>query len=345
MRRRILTVGGLVALALVAAVLVAVVLVTPRSRDTGAVSPVPPDPAAPIEAIVRLSPEKVYFGDTVTARVDVTLDRARVRPGSVEVVTGFDPWEPLGKPVETRADGESTTHLRTTWRLRCLQSVCLPPTTGFTVPFQPVTVTFRPIGDAPADPLVIAWPRLKVSSRLDDEAASPAPGSGSSPFQMPWRADLVGMPAPSFRFDPDKLQVPLFAAAGVLALLGLGLLWVARPRRRPAPVEVEAPPPPPPPLSPLEHALQLLVDGAAVNGATDRRRALELLAGALAQLGDVELARRARELAWSRGTPGVERTTPLAEEARPRLGLEEDEAEADASLEAEAPPNGDRSHA
>ena len=345
MRRRILTFAGLAALALVAVVVVGVVLVAPRDRDTGAVSPVPPEPAAPIETRVLLTPEKVYFGDTVTARVDVTLDRARVRPGSVEVVTNFDPWEPLGKPLETRTDGESTTHLRTTWRLRCVQSVCLPPATGFTVPFQPVTVTFGSIGDTPADPIVIAWPRLKVASRLDDESTPPAPGSGSSPFDMPWRADLVGMPAASLRFDPDTVQAPLFAAAGVLALVGLGLAWVARPRRRPQAVEVEEPPPPPPPLSPLEHALQLLVDGAAVNGAADRRRALELLAAALAGRGDDELARRARELAWSRHAPEVERTTPLAEEVRPRLGLEEDEAELEALPEPEPPPNGDRSHA
>jgi hypothetical protein len=344
-RRRIAKAAGVAALAVAAAVLVAVVVLAPRDPDSGAVSPVPPDPAAPIETRVDLSPRTVHFGDTVTARVDVTLDRARVRPGSVTVVTGFDPWEPLGKPRETRVDGESTTHLRTTWRLRCVQSVCLPPDTGFTVPFEPVTVTYRPTGDDPGDPIVTSWPQLKVNSRLADDSAPPAAGSGSSPFETPWRADLVTMPAASFRFDPDKLQVPLFAAAGVLALVGLGLAWAARPRRRPKPVEVEEAPPPVQ-LSPLEHALMLLEDGAAVNGAADRRRALELLAGALAGQGDDELARRARELAWSSHEPGVERTTPIAEEARPRLLIEEeDEADADAEPEEAQQEEEDRSHA
>jgi hypothetical protein len=59
-----------------------------------------------------------------------------------------------------------------------------------------------------------------------------------------------------------------------------------------------------------------------VDGAPDRRRALELLAAELAGRGNDDLAHVARRLAWSRQTPVVEHTTPLAEQARPVLGLE-----------------------
>jgi hypothetical protein len=327
MRAKVLRIAGLAVLALVALGLAGIVLLGPEGKDTGAVSPVPAEQAPPIEARVSLRPATVYFGDTVTARVDITLDRSRVDPESVILVTSFDPWQELGDPQEVRREGGTTTHLRTTWRLRCLLSVCLPPAGGLVTTFDPATVTYRPIGAnaAPADPLLSAWPRLVQTTRLDQNAAPAAPGSGRSPFETPWRADLVSMPAVSYRVDPDTAGPALFGVAGVLALLGFGLAYAGRPRRRPQPV-VEAPPPPPP-VSPLEQALALLEDGAAVNGSTDRRRALELVAAALASHGDDDLARHARDLAWSRHGPEVTRTTPIADQARPLLGFTEDEEE------------------
>ncbi len=326
MRRTVLAVAGLVTLAVLAVGLVTIVLVAPRPADTGAVSPVPPDRSPPIDTRVSLSPRTVFFGDTVTVRVDVTLDRTRVVAGSVRLVTDFEPWQQVAEPRRTRRDGETTTHLQTTWQLRCLVSTCLPPASGLQTRFAPATLSYRTNDpDAPApDPIVAAWPTLAVSTRLDESAAAPSVGSGRSPYETPWRADLVSMPAPSYRVDPATARFPLFGLAALLALVGAGLAYAGRPRRRPQPLVVEAPPPPPP-VSPLERALQLLEDGAAVNGATDRRRALELLAEALAGR-DAELAGQARELAWSRGLPEVERTTPLAEQARPLLGLTHEEA-------------------
>jgi hypothetical protein len=140
------------------------------------------------------------------------------------------------------------------------------------------------------------------------------------------------MPAVTYRVDPETARIPLFAAAGVFALLGLGLAYLGRPRRRPKAVVVPEGPPPPV-LTPIEQALALLEDRMTVDGAADRRRALELLAAELAGRGNDDLAYAARILAWSRQTPVVERTTPLAEQARPALGLEEqpdaEEAEED----------------
>jgi hypothetical protein len=285
-----------------------------------------------IQASATLTPRNVHFGDTVRAQLDVTLNRARIDPESVRIAIDFAPWAPIAKPERTRRDGKTTTHLRTTWMLRCLASACLPPVRALTVDPTPATVTYDTIGPEAASGkrLSARWPRLVAHTRLDaSDLEPPQAGSGSSPFESPWRADMVSMPPVSYRVEPETARIPLYAAAGVFALLGLGLAFVGRPRRRPAPV-AEAPPPPM--LTPLEQALAVLEDPAAANGAADRRRALELVAAELAGRGNDDLAHAARRLAWSRQVPAVGSTTPLAEQARPALGLD---AETDAEAEAE----------
>jgi hypothetical protein len=95
-------------------------------------------------------------------------------------------------------------------------------------------------------------------------------------------------------------------------------------------------------LTPLEQALAVLEDPAAANGAADRRRALELVAAELAGRGNDDLAYAARRLAWSRQVPAVASTTPLAEQARPALGLDAEsdaeQAEAEEAESAETEP-------
>lgn len=325
MRRSLLALC-IAALAVVTVLLVGL-LVWGRGGDDDPLAdvPVPADPTPRIQANAVLTPRTVAFGDTITARVDVTLDRDRVDPDSVRVATDFTPWRPTVDVDRRRRDGETTTHLRTTWTLRCLASACLPPALPLHLPFPPATVTYDTVEKQvrPARPLNLRWPELVVQSRLDATGTSPASGSGSSPFETPWRADLVSMPSVSYRLDPDAARLPLFAAAGGFALLGLGLVYLGRPRRRPqlvlAPEE-----PPTPVLTPVEQALALLEDSVAADGAADRRRALELVAAELAGRGNHDLAQLVRRLAWSRQTPEVERTTPLAEQVRPALGLDEE---------------------
>jgi hypothetical protein len=323
--RRALLLGALALLA-AATLLLAAFLVFGRSDDSHQASPLPSDPVPAIQADAALSPRTALFGETVTARIDVALNRALIDPDSVRVATDFEPWRPVGKPRRAGADGEQTTHVRTTWILRCLTSSCLPPQRPLPVLFTSATVTYDRAGDGPSgQQLTVNWPTLYVHSRLVPTAlAPPALGGGSSPFEMPWRADLVSMPAASYRIDPDAAQIGLLAAAAGFGALGIALAYVGRPRRRPQPVFApEAPPEPV--LTPIEQALALLEDPVTTNGAPDRRRALELIAAELALRGNHDLALRARRLAWSKQLPAVERTSGIAELARPALGLAEEQ--------------------
>jgi hypothetical protein len=334
--RRALTLFGLAVLATATVLLVAFLGWGREGKDEGPLVAVPPDPSPAIQARAALSPRNVHFGDTVRAQVDVTLDREKIDAGSVRIATDFAPWAPIGEPRRVRRVGETTTHLRTIWTLRCLASACLPPAQALPVTLEAATVTYDRLRPerASGQRLTAEWPRLVSHTRLSPSDLEPAQfGSGRSPFESPWRADMVSMPAVSFRLDPEAARIPLYAASGVFALLGVALAYLGRPRRRPAPV-VEAPPAPV--LTPLEQALALLEDPVAVDGATDRRRALELVAAELAGRGNDDLAHAARRLAWSRQVPAVDTTTPLAERARPALGLQP-EAESEETPVDEAP--------
>jgi hypothetical protein len=86
-----------------------------------------------------------------------------------------------------------------------------------------------------------------------------------------------------------------------------------------APTLPVAGPPREPVLTPLEHALALLEISQRVDGAADQRRALELVAAALAERGSPKLALASRTLAWSRPVPGVKETNGLAAKARSAL--------------------------
>ena len=94
--RRLVAAG----LALVAVgVLVAVLVLRDDGSSTEAL-----DRAQPLEARVVVSPRVVLFGDTVTARVQVALDRARIDPDSLRVEAEFAPWQLVRAPQRIRRD-------------------------------------------------------------------------------------------------------------------------------------------------------------------------------------------------------------------------------------------------
>jgi hypothetical protein len=267
------------------------------------------EPAPAIEARGVLTPRIALFGDTITARIEVTLDRNRVDPDAVRVSADFSPWVAIEEPEETRRDGETTTYLQTTFVLRCATDPCVPRTQTAQLEFDPARVTHP--GGAPIE---VRWPVLVVHSRIV-----------SADFQRrdanatPWQADVMSLPAVSYRVSP-RLALALLLAGGVLlALGGIVLAYTALPRRAPAPPEPEEPPPPA--LTPLEQALALLEDPARANGSADQRRALELVAEEL-DARDAHLAQQARTLAWSQEAPAVRETSGLA--ARARAALEEE---------------------
>jgi hypothetical protein len=298
----------------------------PSSEDSG-VSP----QNASILARGTLARRIVLFGDTVTARADVVLDRRRFDPDSVRVSATFTPWEIVGTPERVRRDTGSLTHVRTTYVLRCLNSLCLFFGQAGQIEFPPGRVSVAERRDPPSGDvrrLRFDWPVLTTYSRY---------GSGSFEGRgrvatAPWRADLVGLPVPTWRASPGLILALLLVGGALLAIAGGSLLYLARPQREPEPIpEPEAPPPPR--LSPLAQALALLEDAARTNGAEERRRSLELVAEALDEFGDDDLARAARTLAWSEGVPEVEATAGLATRVRTTLveelaADEEDEEEA-----------------
>lgn len=274
------------------------------------------EPLPAIEARGVLTPRIALFGDTITARIEVTLDRNRVDPDSVRISADFSPWVPVEDPEQTRRDGETTTYLQTSFVLRCATDPCVPRTQTAQLEFDPARVTHS--GSASIE---VRWPVLVVHSRIV-----------SADFQRrdanatPWQADVMSLPAVSYRVSPRLLLALLYAGGGLLALGGILLAYTALPRRAPAPPP-EPEEPPPPALTPLEQALALLEDPARANGSADQRRALELVAEEL-DARDAQLAQRARTLAWSQEAPAVGETSGLA--ARARAAFEEEESDAPA---------------
>jgi hypothetical protein len=265
-------------------------------------------------------PRTVLFGDTVRAHVDVVVDRTRIDPDSVRVGSTFSPWQIVDGPERTQRAAEFLTHLRFSYTLRCLHGLCLSPGQAAQLTFVPVRVTFR---DRPGQrglegrSIRMSWPILAVYSRY-----ATASFEGRAAVATPWRAELVALPAVSSRADPGLVIVLLAVLAVTFAIAGAWLVYLAWPRPVVAPTFVPEPEPVPR-LSPLQQALALLEDAARSNGAEDRRRSLELVAEALAEWGDEDLASSARNLAWSERAPAVEDTSGLATRVRATLELEE----------------------
>jgi hypothetical protein len=308
-QNRLLAGVVLLVVALVSAL--AVVLVTRGGGDTEAEAT--PGQTDPIEATGTFAPRVVLFGDTLTARVDVVLDRTVLDPDHVTVTWAHTPWKLVEPPRLAREDSGSTTFLRTTYVLRCLTGPCAPVRDTEDVDFSPARVTYSaPVGESTRRLSVdVPWPQLVLHTRVGD-----LDSGQRDALAAPWRADLVSLPLVSYRASPG-LFLGLLLIAGVLLVLTAAVLaYRAIPERVPPP---EPEPPPPPVASPLEQALALLESPAAANGAQDRRRALELVADEVERLGDGELAHAARALAWSEDVPEGDVTRAFAARLRRRM--------------------------
>jgi hypothetical protein len=312
-RRRVLAMLGAAALAGAVAVALAVLAARDRgSSGTDGPAAIPSE----LEARGVLSPSIAFFGDTVRARVDVTLDRRRVDPDSVRVEAGFSPWRPVSSPERLRRDGKAATYLGTTFVLRCLESFCTSTRDLSVQQFAPARVTYAAGTATGARRSVqVPWPQLMISSRYVS--------SGSRAGGTTWRADLISLPAVSWGVAPAGLTTLLLSGSALLAMVAGALAYVTLARRGPPPVApVEEAPEPV--LTPLERALMLLELSTRVNGAGEQRRALELVAGELAGRAHVQLAEEARALAWSAPVPPVDATQGLAATARSAFGQEPD---------------------
>ena len=276
---------------------------------------------AGIDAYAELDPYKVHFGDTVTARVEVTVDRSRVDPGSIRLDTDFSPWKQTGPPTVLRRKGRSTTYLATTYTLRCLESYCTTADESALQSFRAARVTYSTPAEgksgAATHTLEAAWPGLLVTARY----APPSASGSTSPKETRWQANLVSLPAASYRLSPWLIVTLLLGGAVLLVAAAVGLVLWSRPRT-PRVAAATSAAPARRVIPALEVALALLEDPARVNGSGDQRRALELVADGLVHRGDRDLGVSARALAWSRSVPQIEQTTALARKARAALGKE-----------------------
>ena len=317
--RRLL--GGLAAL--VAVAVVAVVAL----RDDGS-SSAALDRAQPLEARVVVSPRVVLFGDTVTARVQVALDRTRVDPDSLRVETAFAPWTFVRAPQRIRRDADRATYVETVYVIRCLGPSCVPSRASSSREFQAVELTYDLVGGGRGS-TEVRWPVLVMNTRLVSDDFGRRDEYGTA-----WRADLATLPAASYRLPPALLVALLLAGAAALALGGGRLAYSALPRREEPPPPEPPAPPPPPDLTPLERALALLEEPTPLDGAAERRRALEFVAEHFDER-DRSLAASARALAWRSGQPAPAESVGLAERVREHL---DQEAAADESEEDDATP-------
>ncbi len=283
------------------------------------------EPDAEVAADVVVSPREVLFGDTVRARFEIVVDNERVDPDSVRVAADFDPWEVIGKSTTTRQDDGDASYLRTTFALRCVSGTCVPSGQSARHDFRPARITYGVPSDQRAEEssVEVPLPPVRLYSRFA------VANRDADPFQSPWRADSLTLPAVTYGISPGYLLAALLGGAALAVAAGIGLAYVAWPRHAPAPPPEPAPPPPEPVLSPLEQALVLLEHSIRVNGAAAQRRALEQVAEQLelSEWGDPELARDARVLAWSEDVPPVEETTSLAARVRGALPVVEEASE------------------
>jgi hypothetical protein len=305
-RRVALAAGAVALVATFAAGLLAIVVL----ERGGAGRSTPRAPQDGLAATAMLQPRIVLFGDTLTARVEVVVDRSAIDVESVRVAWAPAPWRLVRPPERTVETDGTTAHVRTSYVLRCLTRECAPVRPTEEITFPPARVSY-PTGDGAGPTRVeAAWPILLVHSRLGglDSAQRDA-------LAAPWRADFVSLPAVSYRVRPRIAIGLLVALAAILFGSAALATYRAWPRREPEP---EPEPPPPPVASALEQALALLESPVAVNGTESRRRALELVADELERV-DAELALAARALAWSPHAPEVPATRALASRLRDRL--------------------------
>ena len=241
-----------------------------------------------------VSPHEHLFGDRLTGRVDVLLDRAFIKPETVQVAENFNPFRVDGKAKREREDLGDTTHLVFTYALTCQRGgQCLPPAEGRTYELPEVRVSYivTEIGDRQTTRVPLAT--LTESSRL----------GGANVNEPAFRADARETPAPTYRVSPTLLAVGALGVAGLLVLGALVLLVplvplgivqrrleARRARRR----------------TDLERALAHLRAIAPEGRSENLRPALERLASELRRADSDELARQTRGLAWAEPPP-VER--------------------------------------
>jgi hypothetical protein len=284
-------------------------------------------PAVPlgrhVAASRMLTPNTHLFGDTVTARVDVVVDRDHLDPDRVRLEAAFPPYELVRRMQVDRRDNDRYTRLRYTMTLRCLGRACLAgevspgitPAGGQPASrraervyhFRPAHIYYdEPGEEKPRHLKRVWWPRLEALTRI-----SPSEPGLTFALRTPFRTTISSMPDVTYRISPTFLGTALLVLAALLLALPGRFTWTwLRSRRKPPPVE-EAPE-----LTPLERALVLVEQARESVDGEDRRKALEVLAVELDASRRADHAEQARRLAWSPSEPTPDDAGELVESVR-----------------------------
>jgi hypothetical protein len=233
-------------------------------------------PTAPIAVRASLDPNAVQFGDPVTARVTVALDRDAVRAGTLRVTPDLGPLTLLSAPSTTRTTTGRLETVSITQRAACLTAPCLAR--AIALPRVQASVTARDRTETTAS---AAWRRLRIGSRVTaKDLASSSPRFAAETAPAP----------PSYRVAPGTAATILAILAAVAAAGAAALTVPLLRRRRPAVAGDE-----------LARALRLVREAEA-RPVPDQRRALALLARLL-RSKDRSLGQAASDLAWSEPAP------------------------------------------
>ena len=202
------------------------------------------------------------------------------------------PFAALGDQLVTRTERA----IRVEQRLTCLDAGCVPHRGARAVALPPAYARGRRRAGGRAQ--VAASPvTVSVVPRVPESALQAG--------RAPYRLETALPPASG---AARRLAVGAGLAAALFVLFGLALAAHATTRRRPRAAPMR------PREDPLDRALRLLRESAA-RGASDRRRAADLVARVVRARGARSLADEATRVAWSPEPPESQTATSLAEQA------------------------------
>jgi hypothetical protein len=282
--------GGLAAAVVAGALLLVGHTASPRSAT----------PASPLAVSASFAPPAAQFGDRLTAKVVVLLDRSAVDPDSLHLTQSLAPLSTLGRTRVSRTTRGRLVVVSYESPVACLSESCIADKGARRVKLGRVAAVAERRGGG-ALRAGIAWPVLPIAGRV-----VPADLTAATP---PFRTDTAPPPA-EYRIAPSTLALLLdvLAVASALAGVALATLAVVRVVRTGAPVAADGA---------LGRALRLARE-AETRVPQDRRRAVGLVARLLGEreLGERDrgLASAASDLAWSRPKPERGAVSELVDE-------------------------------
>jgi hypothetical protein len=241
----------------------------------------------PLTANTSVSTRFLYFGDTVTARVVVLVDRRAADPESVRLSSDFGEWDQVAPTRTTSVSAGPYTRRSWSFDIVCVQPACLPQGRPLVARLPPLTLSARR-ADGSTVTVRRAWPALSIAGRYGAAAPGSTPTFGAN----------RNVPPATFRVDPMALKDGLYAGALLLTVLVLGLVGFELSRHRSRRPHGQP--------SPLAHALAR-VRQARTRPVDDRRRAVGLLARSLPADRDSAVSAAASRIAWSRNEPAPDR--------------------------------------